>query len=237
MTVSSLLNPSRYPFVCGAASGSVSRAPLSGVADSKRATISLWFKVSAGDGTNRIIFSFAGEPSIASLTLTTANVLRLIATDSSAALVVSILGGTAILSGATWHHVGIAFDATAAVGRLMLDGASDAATTAFSSSENVWWSQGNPTFGEGLTGCYAEPYVNTVDYLDISIASNLQRLRTTAGKPAFLGTDGSAVTGAQPIIYLRTDGVEPISRFLVNRGYGGNFDDGGVSACANSPSD
>lgn len=58
------------------------------------------------------------------------------------------------------------------------------------------------------------------------MAANLQKLRTPAGNPKYLGADGSLVTGTQPLIYLANE----FSTFQNNLGSLGNFTENGTMA-------
>jgi hypothetical protein len=85
-----------------------------------------------------------------------------------------------------------------------------------------------------FTGCLSEIYFNATEYLDLSIPSNLQKLRTASGHPAYLGSNGQNVTGTIPLVYIKN----PFDSFYINSGSGGNFDNvkGTLQPCFNSPS-
>jgi hypothetical protein len=52
-----------------------------------------------------------------------------------------------------------------------------------------------------LNGGLADLFM-TNEWLDLDVTANRRKLITAAGKPAYLGADGSLVTGTQPIVYL-----------------------------------
>ena len=91
-----------------------------------------------------------------------------------------------------------------------------------------WYvSQPNSFF---IHGCLSELYVNTDEYLDLSITSNRRKFIDAAGYPADLGDDGSLPTGNKPAIYA------PDGNPVTNKGYGGNFTlVGSVGVCSEAP--
>lgn len=86
-----------------------------------------------------------------------------------------------------------------------------------------------------ITGCIAELYLNTKEYLDFDVASNRRKFISSSGKPVDLGSDGSTPTGNAPTIYLKN----AASTFGTNLGDGGNFGvaDGALTDCSSAPSD
>jgi hypothetical protein len=57
------------------------------------------------------------------------------------------------------------------------------------------------------------------EFLDLDVASNLEKVFVESGIPVNMGSNGSAVTGTQPLIYLNN----PLATWQENLGSGGNF--------------
>ncbi len=81
----------------------------------------------------------------------------------------------------------------------------------------------------------AEVYLNLAESIDIDVSANVEKFRSSAGKPVDLGATGSTPTGTAPIIYLSGDATG----FLTNKGTGGSFTvaTGSLSTAGTSPSD
>lgn len=79
-------------------------------------------------------------------------------------------------------------------------------------------------FGHSMHGFdMAEFYLNTQDWLDLSVAENVEKFRTAGGVPANLGATGATPTGNIPSVYLSVGAGQTASNFAVNRGSGGEF--------------
>lgn len=70
-----------------------------------------------------------------------------------------------------------------------------------------------------LDGAISEFYLNTAEYIDLSIEANRRKFISAQGKPVFMGANGSAPTGNQPIIYFN----KRYNEFQINNGYGGDY--------------
>jgi hypothetical protein len=57
------------------------------------------------------------------------------------------------------------------------------------------------------------------EFLDLDVASNLEKVFVEYGIPVNMGSNGSAVTGTQPLIFLNN----PLATWQENLGSGGNF--------------
>jgi len=146
---------------------------------------------------------------------------------------------TSLVNG-TWHHVMYSFDVNAGVNEqhLYLDGAEDKNTTAGPVDGTVFyqdpedWSIGATVAGGSKwDGCLSDFYFNSVDFLDLSVASNREKF-IKSGKPVDAGSDGSDPTGAIPMVYLRNG----FATWGTNLGNGGSLTDQGSAAnCADAP--
>ena len=139
----------------------------------------------------------------------------------------------------TWHHLIMAWDTNFAAGSkkhlIYLDGVSQAGGTTidnqaafninYSSINGIGFSMPGSNLGSGPAtvndwgGGLAEVYFAPNQYLDLTVAANVQKFRTTAGKPANLGPTGSLPTGTSPWLYLKN----PAATCGVNSGTGPNF--------------
>lgn len=79
------------------------------------------------------------------------------------------------------------------------------------------------TGGLKFQGLLCEFYF-TNSFLDISMSSNRLKFRSSGGVPENLGSDGSAPTGVQPILYLHN----AVPLWQINLGGGGNFSEIGT---------
>lgn len=211
---------------------------LSGVSDSPDGIISFWFRVNAGDGSNRVLF----EPSTAfvQVDLTTANKLLLRTKTPAGTTRFTITSSSAFLAGSGWHH----FLATWVNGlaEMFVDDVSEG--SAIAPSSNVAWAGQEPWGIAAEPGgsfkapvCLAEFYVAAGQHVSpLSTTANRRKFITAGGSPVDLGNDGSTPTGAAPTIYLHIDDGEAAANFATNRGTGGNFTvNGALTTCATSP--
>lgn len=131
-----------------------------------------------------------------------------------------------------WYHVAYSVDLNAPAFVMTVNGTVDTAspstlsgTASLVRANYALGNQFSPP-GQQFDVDIAEVFfyaAGSAAWLDLSIASNNQKFRTTGGKPVDLGSDGSTPLGVQPMIYLSRrpgDGVDP---FFVNRGFGGNL--------------
>lgn len=180
---------------------------------------------------------------------TTSNQLQIDLLNSASPLPNGFFGATA------WHHIIMAWDG--AVGwsatRLYID---DVDKTPASNASNFvanlavnytlfdYYSVGSiwdgvyGQFGDKADAAFAELYFAPGQYLDLSASANREKFRTALGKPADLGTDGSAATGTAPMVYLHLADAETANNFATNRTGKGNFTVvGALTTSATSPSD
>lgn len=149
----------------------------------------------------------------------------------------------------TWSHVIAAWKTNAAVAsrtyQVAVNGVLLAPTliSDTGASFTIPWTTEYPIVGNGyvsgLTGHdmhgydMAEFYLNTDEWIDISVGSNVEKFRTAGGVPASLGGTGATPTGSTPTVYLSIPAsFGAASDFLVNRGKGGNFSLSGTLALA-----
>ena len=106
-----------------------------------------------------------------------------------------------------WHHAAASWNLATPVSHLYINGVSDNSgpvnTDANIAYDQAAWSVAARTGGTNpLDGSISELYF-ALEYLDLSIAANLQKFRTAEGRQVYLGADGSTPTGTQPLIYVK----------------------------------
>ena len=226
----------------------LSRVTPSGLSDGTDGLISFWLNPAADAVKYSILDNdrSQGFPGI-QVQRNSSNKIRIDLTNDAGDMAVRLDSTADVLAGA-WHHIAASWtlNATSAsrVMHLYVDGVdvksvvansgSSALSVGYVNDTNSWVvaAQTSP-FSAKYAGCVAE-FLFTPSYLNLSVGANLEKLRTAAGKPADLGADGSAVTGAQPLIYLK--GVA--AAFGANSGSGGDFTiTGTLAVCGTSPSD
>lgn len=88
--------------------------------------------------------------------------------------------------------------------------------------------------GNKFNGGLAEIWCAPGQFIDFSVAGNRALFIDSNGFPVNLGSTGQTPTGTSPVIYLKN----PASTFYTNSGTGGNFTTNGTLSIANSsPSD
>jgi hypothetical protein len=206
--------------------------------------LSVWFRLDGGDGTLFHIVEVGSNTGVGVSfnRNNTSNKLAVTLFDTGSNFF-SITGTTALTSSATWHHVIMAwntnFTAGNRLGTMYLDGVSESPVLAnggAGAAFNVNYSGGftgiaaRTTGVSPFNGALAEVYLNTAEYLDLSVSGNRALFRTAGGRPAALGSSGSNPTGSQPSFYLnnRAPSVN------INKGSAGDFTIHGAPAIAST---
>lgn len=222
-------------------------AGLTGAADNKKGTYSVWFRLDGGNASNlRLLRNSTGvgtDVQRLSTQRSAADVLQFFASSPAAAVVVNVSSAATFTSGAAWHHWIVSYDlSNPSLRHQYIDGVSDASWATYTDSDIDYtvadWAVGaTPAGTVKFNGCMAEVFFHNA-YIDLSVAANLQKFRSALGKPVDLGVDGSTPLGVQPLMYqsVRDGGVA--TGFATNRGSGGNFTiTGSLDIASTSPSD
>lgn len=196
---------------------------LTGAANNKRGTLSVWFKTDSA-GVN---FGIIGDNSVEDLLVFVGPLPEIDAWNSGHAQILELQGAQNCADG-QWHHLLASWDlADVARRHLYIDGV-DVTQPVIFTNDDINWSQ--PQMSVGLNngiggdgGLLAELWLDN-SYLDLSIQANREKFRTAAGKPAVLGLDGSTPTGQVPLVYLR----QQVPDWDVNQGTGGGFTETGA---------
>lgn len=220
---------------------------LTGVVDGKKGTLSAWVRMDGGDGViQRIICSTTGVASRVIFERTGGNKFKMQCRNAAGAVILDIATAANFTTNAAWRHVLASWDlATAGARHLYIDGASDLVVTTFTNDTIAYatgisnWAVAQDGTGSDLfNGCLAEAFLDTLNYTDLSVSANRAKFRTPAGKPAFLGADGSRPFGAVPPLYLSLTKGAAAATFATNKGGGGNFAITGAPVVSStSPSD
>lgn len=223
---------------------------LTGNADGKLGLVSFWFKLNGGDGTRMSVYNTKAPlgtfNEIVRLISGTDNLWFLRFARSGGGAVEQFRSATTYIADNTWRHFAASWDLNVAGAQhLFIDGVDDLADDIFKTHDvgkTIIYTQddhsiaaevegADPTV-EFLDACLAEVYLNFAEFLDLSVPANLEKLRTSEGKPADLGSDGSTPTGNVPIVYL----AGGVPEFFTNKGSGGNFTKQGAPvSCETAP--
>lgn len=222
---------------------------LSGNADGKVGLASFFFRIDGGDGTQfRFIYTASSVGGAAAsgfgIQRTSSNKLQVIGSNSTPSIILSFLSTINVQAGAQWKHCLASWDMTSPPKRHLYIDDANVISPATHTNDTIEYTKEDWSVGAGadggqkFSGCLAEFYFNTQQYLDLSLLGNRRKFIDHNLRPVFLGADGSVPTGTPPLIYLHLDDGEAADNFAINRGTGGNFTvNGALATASNSPSD
>lgn len=216
----------------------VRNAALSGITNSKRATISAWIAPRAIG--NRAIYR-ANDLGIAPLGILNSTNLAVSSMRngplSANQIVLLQSSATAMVADGIWRHVLISWDLAAGLRHLYLNDVADrSGDTVVDSAPSA---TSHTAFGIGrvpgstsgrYNGGLAEIYFNFEEYIDLSVEANRRKFISAEGEPVSLGEHGELPTGSPPISYHHLQVGDPPEAFGLNRGTGGDFDPEGAMA-------
>lgn len=213
-------------------------ADFTGNADSKSGLLSFWTRLDGGDSAGLQLIANTGSKLL--VQRNSSNLFRVRAQNAAAGTIMEFLSSNTYLAGASWIHVLAAWDLAASTVQLVINGSSDIAGAPTATNDTIDYTVADYCVG-GLmgtslawNGAMCEVYFAPGQYLDISSAANVQKFRSSAGKPVDLGSTGSTPTGTAPILYLKN----AYNTFGTNSGTGGDLTvTGTLTASATSPSD
>jgi len=222
-------------------------AGLTGAADSKSGILSVWVRLDAGLGTQRLIGSSASAGTSAdrwrASRISLSGPFLIVGNNASGTIILQITSTTSYGASATWLHLLASWNLATAAAHLYVNGVDDLAGGGTLTNDTIdytvgdWGVGGDSNAGNKLDGCLSELYLATGQYLDFSVAANLRKFITASGRPAYLGRDGSKPTGTQPIMYLHLNKNEAVANLATNRGSGGDPSiTGALVAADTSPS-
>lgn len=210
-------------------------ADLTGNADSKLYSGSLWFKrgntglnsqVLAGNSRRHEIFFHSG------------NTFRVAVKQPGSGTTFEVRSATTFTSTAVWYHVMWSIDLTDSGKRhFYVDGVDDSPSWNTYDNNLMEFTEPDHAFGARVGGstkinaCFADPWFAFGQYIDLSVAANRLKFYN-AGSPVDLGSDGSTPTGTAAIIFF--SGVT--AGWETNDGSGGGFtENGALTDCGTDP--
>jgi len=215
----------------------VRSSDLTGNADGKQGTLSVWIRMDGGDGTQQKFYFSTGKALEAAREST--DTFRVEHENVGATNILVITTTGTFTAGATWRHVLASWDLSVPVAHLFINDVDEEDGASVETNDTIDYTHPDHNIGGSggsaeLDGCMSEMYFNMAEFIDISIQSNRRKFIDAAGKPVSLGADGSSPTGTAPIIYLNGDSTN----FETNQGTGGDFTvTGALTACSTSPTD
>jgi hypothetical protein len=213
---------------------------LTGLADSKSGTVSLWVKMNGGDGSDQIIFGVgpSGSPDVYfGVMRYNTNKLLVFGYNTGGGLIVAGAPATADTTAASgWQHFLCSFDLTSTSRRsIYLNDTLDQSWTAYS-NENIDHTSSQfavgsrPNATNKLSADVADIMWWEGLYTDFSVASNRRLFVTTGGKPVRPAVAIAALGMPDLALYA------PEPTWHVNKGGGGGFtENGALTAAATRP--
>lgn len=213
---------------------------FSGLSDGTRGTVSFWLRM--GSSTNGdILVIFYSSNGRFTIKRDNSNKIAMNGYASDDFGKLAVISSSSISADGQWHHVLASWNTSSVSNtKLYIDGSADGTTNVASGSidyTDAPFRIGSLTPGwtgsDRFNGDLAEFWFSPV-WIDLSVSANREKFRSTSGKPAYLGPDGSLPTGSDPIIYV----TGPASSAATNHGSGGNFSvSGTLTDASTSPSD
>lgn len=239
-------NPPAVNFADGATDYLARGGVLTGVADGKQATGSLWFRTSnagmpSGTAMQELFVSTRNADNFAAFGVGVGSGpdIRVTADTGGSTSNALLMNTTALTpNDGNWHHVLFSFDmADTAKRHLYIDDVSDMSVTTYVDTVlnfvelDHYIGRGKGTAANSqFSGDLADLWMDFGTYIDLSIEANRRKFISAAGMPIYLGPDGSIPTGDKPDIFLSGDDV----LFASNRGTGGGFTENGAITYASS---
>ena len=218
---------------------------ITGMADGKQFSFSYFIKFIGGDAADQSIFRMQ-EPSIQGfgLSRTSLNKYNTTGRDSTSTTLLycdTTSSDNTVSKG--WMHVcgSAKMDNSSPKFRIYVNGSADGTSASGVEIDGIFnFTAGdNPARFGSLSG--ASQWLNaelsefwwTNTFIDFTVAANIQKFRTSSGKPVFLGSNGQIPTGTAPLIYMSGNAAN----FATNFGTGGAFTvSGSLTDAASSPS-
>lgn len=211
---------------------------FTGEADGKTGLFSIWLKFNAGTGFKKIIFAdTSSDVEISKNTNDNLDIQIYATNDSTLALRLRSMSNN--LADGNWHSIIAAWDVntgSTSKNKVIIDGV-DSTELIANIDLNLFytrtsWKVSNDDTN-GLDADLSEMWWGPNQWLDLSIASNVQKFRSVAGHPVDLGANGSTPTGSTPIIYI--PGLYTAVQAGTNSSGAGNFNAVGGTFTAATP--
>lgn len=200
---------------------------LTGLNDGKTGTLSLWMRITGGDGANRdvVYFGPATGPRLR-LRLNSSNKLVMQVLNATPTTILNMLTTPTYLAGGGWLHAISSWDLAAGVRHLYVNDVAPALDTNTLTDDTIDYASTNGRVGIGDNSSGANLYTGDMGevlfhdtYIDLSVEVNRRKFITAGLKPVNLGADGSVPLGVQPRLFL-SGAVED---WQTNKGTGGGL--------------
>lgn len=203
----------------GAGQGIETNGNLVSNNDSTKGLVSFWINGNPGSGGFIV--------GVESFNITITDSIVITAYDVTHASNFVLTSGP-VLDG-NWHHVVASWDTVAGVGSIYVDDAPNPGVGPLTPEavflinyhgydSNAYW-----LIGENINNAIGQFYLNTVNYLDLSIEGSRRKFITQYLKPVNLGPLAENPTGAPPLIYMPLNVNDGLG-VQHNYGYGEGFD-------------
>lgn len=208
-------------------------ADLTGLADGKTVTGSLWLRRTTLGVAQKLYANTVATGPGFQLQLTSGGAVELQARNAADTEILRVNVQTTLITDSNWHHILFSIDtANSAGNKIYIDGVDQTLSYNTNINDTIDFTRANHAVGSLVTGSQKFPgdiadfWLDFNTFIDLSSAANRARFRSATGTPMYLGEDGSLPTGSTPDIFLSGD--EPT--WHVNRGTGGGFTETGALA-------
>lgn len=216
---------------------------LTGVSNHADGLMSFWMRLDGGNSTNLAVLDMNDSGLNNFIRRNSSGKMEISWANAGGTGTFGYYGSTTLTSGSAWKHIILAWRWNATlVQQMYIDSVAETLTDTsnvggpdtfyYNASDfgyRIGDNYGSNTSGSKFNGCMAEFYFAPGQYLDLSVAANIQKFRSTSGRPVSLGVDGSKPTGTAPAIYFS-------GTFASNLGAGGAFTSSGeLRACSTKP--
>lgn len=208
-------------------------ADLTGNANSKIFTGSLWLRRNTTGSTQRIGAGALGRWQIEFISST--DVIKFECENASNVIILDCRSSA--ITDANWHHILWSFDLSNASNRhIYVDDASDLASVLTYTDDTIDYTVTNHSIGAQVNanskfnGDLADVWIDFAQYIDFSVEANRRDFIGPNGGTIDLGSDGSTPTGTAPIMFFSG----ATSTWHTNDGTGGGFTENGAIADAST---
>jgi len=212
-------------------------ADLTGIADGKTGTVSLWFKTGTDGVSKNIIATSATSRFL--VNIDASNKINMIARNAAGTIILRFVTTPTYLAASGWHHLLASWDLATTTGQLYVTDVAPALGTNTRTNDTIDYTEGafvigaTPAAVGRYNGDLADLWFHT-SHIDLSVEANRRLFISAAGKPVNLGADGSTPLGVQPLVFLSG----ATASWHTNKGTGGGFTlTGALADASSSPSD
>lgn len=210
-------------------------ADLTGAADGKVGTFCTWVNFQGGDGVQQNFGANTNPNTGIALQRQAAGTFRLFCRNSAGTLITNVASVATVTTASGWANILCAWDLAAATVQIYINDASSVAAGTIVDdmidyTEGEWSVAASPDGANICTAYFSDYYLNLSTFIDLSVTANRRKFISPALKPVYLGANGSAPTGTQPILFLSGTA----SNYATNKGSGGGFTTNG--SLSNAPS-